>query len=114
MSKPFEGVLGNNAELRIIEYLLPLDGIEFNITELAKEVGVSKIIATRIIEKFVKWGLLNLTIKSEATTYYSINSESPIVKNIEQLNNSIIENILGDETLYEIHEYLKTQRIPEN
>lgn len=107
--RPFECLLGNNSELRMLEYLLPLEEIEFNISELSKEVGVSRFNTTRIVKKFVKWGLLNLTRTAGATTYYSINQESPIMKCVEQLNNSIIENILGNEMLYEIHEYLETQ-----
>ena len=110
MNRPFEGLLGNNSELRMLEYLLPLEGIEFNIDELAEEVGVSRITAARNVKKFVKWEILNLTKTEGAITYYSINNESPIVKSIEQFNNTLIENILGDEMLYEIHEYWKAQR----
>lgn len=47
MAKPFEGLLGNSGELRMIEYLLPLEGIDFNITELGEEVGVSRVTATK-------------------------------------------------------------------
>jgi DNA-binding MarR family transcriptional regulator len=112
MNRPFEGLFGNSSELRMIEYLLPLEGIEFNITELSKEIRVPRIIATRTAKKFVEWGLLNSTRDAGSTTRYSINHESHIVKCIEQLNNVIIENILGDEMLYEIHEYLETQRPP--
>jgi DNA-binding MarR family transcriptional regulator len=53
MSGPFEGLLGNNCELRMLEYLLPLEGVEFNIAELAEEIGVSRATATRIIDKCV-------------------------------------------------------------
>jgi DNA-binding MarR family transcriptional regulator len=106
MSRPFEGLLGNNSELRMLEYLLPLEGIEFNIAELAEEVGVSRVIAARKVKKFVEMGLLNLSRTAGATTYYSINHESPIVKSVEQLNNALIEKILGNEKLYEIHEAL--------
>lgn len=110
MSRPFESLLGNNCELRMLEYLLPLEGIEFNITELAEEVGVSRVTATRIIKKFVEWGVLKSPRTVGNTAYYSINHESPIVKSIEQFNNVLIENILGDETLYEIHDYWVAQR----
>ncbi len=109
MTSPFEGLLGNNSELRMLEYLLPLDGIDFNITELAEEVGVSRVTATRVAKKFAEWGVLNSKARA-GVTYYSINPESAIVKNIEQFNNILIENILGDETLYEIHDYWETQR----
>lgn len=107
--KPFEGLLGNNCELRMLEYFLPLEGMDFNITELAEEVGVSRVTATRIAKKFVEWGVLNSEKRANAA-YYSINQESSIVKNIEHLNNILIENILGDETLYEIHDYWEAQK----
>ncbi|KKG13076.1 winged helix-turn-helix domain-containing protein [Methanosarcina sp. 2.H.A.1B.4] len=109
MMKPFEGLLGNACELRMIEYLLPLEGIEFNLTDLAEEVGVSRPSATKAVKKFVEWGLINA--RSEKTvTYYSINLESPIVQNILQLNNLLIEKMLGEETLYEIHDYLESKK----
>jgi DNA-binding transcriptional ArsR family regulator len=107
--KPFEGLLGNNCELRMIEYLLPLEGIEFNLTELAEEVGVSRPSATKAVKKFVEWGLINSRSKKNLT-YYSINPESPIVKNILQLNNLLIEKMLGEETLYEIHDYIESKK----
>ena len=107
--KPFEGLLGNNCELRMLEYFLPLEGMDFNITELSEEVGVSRVTATRIAKKFVEWEILN-SKKRSGIAYYSINQESPIVKNIEQLNNILIENILGDEILYEIYDHWEAQK----
>jgi predicted DNA-binding transcriptional regulator len=109
ISRPFEGLLGNNSELRMLEFLLPLEGIDFNITELAKEVGVVRQTVAKVVKKFVEWGVLNSKARA-GVTYYSINPESPIVKNIEQFNDILIENILGDEALYEIHDYWETQR----
>ena len=109
MAKPFESLLGNSCELRMLEYLLPLDGIDFNITELGEEVGVSRVTASKIVTKFVEWGLLNPTRSVGITTYYTLNHESPIVKSVEQFNNTLIENILGNEMLYEIHEYRAVQ-----
>jgi len=110
MRKPFEGLLGNTGELRMIEYLLPLDRVEFSINDLAKNIGISKIIADRNVKKFLKWGLLSQTRNTGTKTYFSINHESPIVKCIEKFNNALIENILGDEKLYEIHEYLESTK----
>lgn len=105
MNKPFEGLLGNSSELKMIEYLLPLDEIEYDITELSKGVGISRLTTTEIVNKFVKWGILKLTKTTGNMTYYSINNKSPIVESIKQFNNTLIENILGDEMLYEIHDY---------
>jgi DNA-binding transcriptional regulator GbsR (MarR family) len=93
----------------MIEYLLPLKGIEFSIKELTEEVGVSRPSVTKAIKKFVEWGLVNER-NEKYITYYSINYESPIVKNILQLNNLLIERMIGDEALYEIHDYLESKK----
>jgi len=107
--KPFEGLFGNNCELRMIQYLLSLEGIEFNLTELAEEVGVSRPSATKSVKRFVEWGLVNARTKKKIT-YYSLNRESPIVETILQLDNLLIERMLGDEALYEIHDYLESKK----
>lgn len=109
MDKPFEGVFGNNCELRIIEFLLPLKDIEFNISELADEVGISRPTATNVIKKFVDHGIMKVSQERSGTKYYEINSESPYVKIFENLNNIIIEQMLSEEELYEIHDHFETR-----
>lgn len=106
MLQPFEGLLGNNTELRTLEFLLPLSGIEFNISELADEIGVTRQTLSRVLKKFENWGVVRSRTSGQAILY-SINGDSPLVKSIAQLNNVIIETMLGTEKLYEIREYLK-------
>lgn len=105
MSKPFEDILGNNCELRILEFLLPLPDVEFNQTELAEEMKVSRPTIARIVKKYEEWGMLKTRTAGNAK-YYSLNEESPLVKGIVHFNNLIIEKMLGEETLNEIHESL--------
>ncbi len=105
MARPFEGLFGNTCELRILEFLLPLSDMEFNITELAEEAGVSRVTAGRVVKKFVTWGLLN--VGTGKVPLYSINTDSSIVRCIDDLNNALIEKMLGEERLKEIHEYIQ-------
>ena len=107
MSQPFEGLLGGNCELRIIEFLLPLKDMDFNITELAEEVGVSRPTADHVIKKFVDWGIMKITQKRGGTTYYQLNFESPFITLFENLNNLVIEKMLDEETLFQISDYWK-------
>jgi DNA-binding transcriptional ArsR family regulator len=109
MQQPFEGVFGNTSEMRLLEFLLPLQEIEFNVTELSEEVEVSRVTATRIVKKFVKNKILK-TRRVGPVTFYSLNENSPWVEVAKRLNIVAIESILGDETLYEIHDYLDTHR----
>ena len=105
MAGPFEGILGGNCELKILEFLLPLENMDFNITELAEEADVSRPTANRVVKKFIEWGIMIIAQRRGGNDYYQINPESPFVIAIENFNNTIIEHMLGEETLYEIHDY---------
>lgn len=105
MTRPFEGVFGNTCELRLLEFLLPLEGIEFNVTELSDEAGVSRVTAGRVVRKFVEWGILNAT--DARVPHYSLNPTSPIVQSVDSMNNALIERKLGEEKVQEIRASLK-------
>jgi predicted transcriptional regulator len=107
MEKPFEGILGNSCELRTIEFLLPLKDMEFNVTELADEVGVSWPTAHRVVSKFVDWGMMKVAQHRGGVAYYEINKNSHFVTLLEKFNNCIIEHMLDEQTLYEIGDYWK-------
>lgn len=108
MSKPFEGIFGGACELKILEHLISLDDFKFNITELSEEAKVSRITGDRIIKKFLRWGIVKISNVKNNIKYYQINMSSPLVKSIVGLNNTIIELMLGDDKLQEIHEYFET------
>ncbi|WFN36262.1 ArsR family transcriptional regulator [Methanomicrobium antiquum] len=105
MTRPFEGVLGNTCELRLLEFLLPLNDIEFNVTELSEEAGVNRVTAGRVVKKFVERGIFNAS--NDKITQYSINTSSPIVRAIEIINNELINQMLGDGQIQEIRGHLK-------
>lgn len=105
MVKPFEGILGNNSELRTIQFLLPFKNMEFNITELAEEVGVSRQTISKVVKNFVEFGILNVSCERSGVRYYQLDRTSPFVALFGDLNNLLVEHMLGDEELYQIHEY---------
>ena len=106
---PFEGVFGNTCELRLLEFLLALDDMKFNITELSEEAGVSRVTVGRVVRKFIKWGIL--TASNDRIPQYSINPASSIVRSLEIVNNSLIGQMLGDEKVREIRDYIR-ERVP--
>ena len=105
VAMPFEGLLGNGCELKIIEFLLPLKGLEFNLSELSEEVSVSRPTVDRIVKKFVKWGLMKVASTHGRTKYYSLNEKSDFIEVFESLNNRLVEQMLGEEMLYQIADY---------
>lgn len=103
--KPFEGVFGNTAELRLLEFLIPLEGLPFNLSELAEEAGVSRPTVQKVVEKFLEHGVLKITKKQGNTKFYEINPNSPFVFLFEEINNALIEEMLDEDTLREIRTY---------
>lgn len=79
--------------------------MEFNLTELAEEVNVSRPTADRVVKKFVKWGLMKVASTHGRTKYYSLNENSNFIEVFENLNNRLVEQMLGEEMLYQIGEY---------
>jgi len=108
MPRPFEGVFGNTCELRLLEFLLPLEGMEFNVTELSDEVGVSRVTAGRVVKKFVAWGILNAS--NRKIPRYSINPSSPIVRALESVNNALIGQIIAEEKKEDMHMLMKKHK----
>ena len=105
MTAPFEGVFGDTSELRVIQFLLPLKDLEFNISELARGTGISRQTMVSVMRKLAKWNVLKLTNRHGNANYYAINEDSGFVEAFESLNNCIVEQILGEEELGSIANY---------
>lgn len=98
MTAPFEGMLGDTSELRTIQFLLPVKGLEFNISELARGTGITRQTMIRIVRKFVKWNILCIASKHAGVNYYALNRNSGFVEAFENLDNRIIEQMLNAQT----------------
>lgn len=96
MNPPFEGLLGDTAETRLLQFLLPMYGIEFGMAELVEEIGLTRQSIAKAISKFAARGMVRIR-KEGRTPLYSINAESPLVKRLEDFDNSLIESMVGPE-----------------
>lgn len=88
MKTPFEGVVGKSIELRIIEFMLPLEGVEMSVSDFVEFTGVGRKAVSVVVNKFERWGIFELVPGCEAK--YIINPNSPIVMAIDEMNNAII------------------------
>jgi len=78
---------------------------EFNMSELAEGADVSRQALNNVVRKLLKWNILKIKSKHLNANYYSLNEDSGFVEVFENLNNRIIEQILGEEVLDEIAKY---------
>ncbi|MGV8175104.1 MAG: winged helix-turn-helix domain-containing protein [Methanothrix sp.] len=105
MAQPFEGVFGNTSELKVIQFLLPLSDLEFNISEIARSVGVSRQTLEPVIKKLTRWNVLKVVSRHGNARYFAMNKDSGFIEAFENLNNGIIEQMLGEEALLQIEQY---------
>jgi hypothetical protein len=99
MVKPFEGLLGDSSELRTIQFMLPVKDLKFNISELARETSISRQTMMQVVKKLLHWNVLRIAGKYGGANYYALNSESGIVKAFEDMDNAIIDEMVGDKCL---------------
>lgn len=96
MTQPFEGLLGDTCETRLLQFLLPMYGMEFDMAELVGEIGLTRQSISKAMNKFAEKGMVKIR-KEGRTPLYSINEDSPLVKRLEDFDNSLIESMVGPE-----------------
>ena len=95
MKQPFEGLFGDTCETRLLQFLLPMYGIEFEMAELVDEIGLTRQSIAKAMNKFAARGMVKIR-KEGRTSLYSIHEESPLVKRLEDFDNSLIESMIGE------------------
>lgn len=88
---PFEGVLGNNVNLRLLQHLMSTPKLEFNTTELSKITGVSWPSVEKTLAMFLEWKIVQETSRHGRMVFYSINEESNLVKAMRDFNTGLME-----------------------
>ena len=96
MKPPFEGIFGDPCETRLLQFLLPMYGIEFDMAGLVEEIGLTRQSIAKAMNKFAAKSMVKIR-KEGRTPLYSINEDSPLVKRLEDFDNSLIESIVGPE-----------------
>jgi len=96
MAAPFEGLFGDTSELRTIQFLLAVKDLKFNISELARETHISRQTMMRVVAKLTKWNVLKIAGKYGGANYYSLNEASGFIKALEDLDNCIIGQMMGE------------------
>ena len=101
MKPPFGGLLGDTCETRLLQFLLPMYGIEFDMAELVDEIVMTRQSIAKAMNKFAARDMVKIR-KEGRTPLYSINEESPLVKRLEDFDNSLIESMIGAEEFAKI------------
>ena len=96
MKQPFGGLFGDTCETRLLQFLLPMYGIEFGMVDLTEEIKLTRQSISKAMKKFSDRGMVKIR-KDGRTWLYAINENSPLVKRLEDFDNSLIEVMVGPE-----------------
>lgn len=99
-NKYLEDLFGSTPETRMLDFFIKSDSTTvYNVLEIAREIEISVQRATHATEKLVSKGMLHVikeaTKEKRHIRYikYRLNYDSPIVKSIVSLNNTLQLNI---------------------
>jgi hypothetical protein len=74
--RPFGGVLGSTAELRVLDLLLSVPRHGYNISELARASGLARATCDRVVKHLVEWQLLRMLESHGNIDSYWLNEDS--------------------------------------
>jgi len=89
--EPFGDVLGNTVELRLLEHLLATPKLDFNVTELARAVEVSRPSTNSAVKKFVSFGIAKVVSRRGNMNFYAINEDDPMVGALYRFSDALID-----------------------
>jgi len=98
MEPPFEGIFGSTPELKTLQFLIAHSHFDYTKKELAEHAGISRQTVYKVLELFLKWGVVKETRKIGNVTLYALNKNNRLVESFKRFDNEII-NIIAREEL---------------
>ncbi len=94
---PFLDIVGNSATMRIVQFLIVNVPYNYNKTQIANSIGMSRktlYSAWSVLEKF---GIVKTISSDRKTRFYSLDKEQPTTKALLKLYVAATAYVQGDE-----------------
>jgi hypothetical protein len=86
-----EDLFGNNALVKVLDFLLENRFWDYTKTDIAKHSGVSRTQLHRIWKVILENGVVKESRRIGGTTLYRTNLDSPVVKSLSRLSLAIAD-----------------------
>lgn len=97
MEPPFEGIFGSTPELKTLQFLIAHSHFDYTKKELAEHAGISRQTVYKVLDLFLKWGVVKETRKIGNVTLYTLNKKNRLVESFKRFDNEIIDIIAQEE-----------------
>lgn len=88
-----EDLFGNNAFMKVLDFFLENRFWDYTKKDVANESGISRTQLYRFWNVLEEFELVKETRKIGGTTLYKVNLNSPIIRLLEQLSQSVADEI---------------------
>ena len=82
--------MGDSPKIRIIDYLLTMGGLDFSITDMARNVTIGRTTLYRIWDQLLKNKIILSTRVIGKSKLYKLNKENPKIQKIMELDDMLI------------------------
>ena len=82
--------MGDSPTIRVLDYLLTERGLDFSITDIAKNAGISRSTLYRILEAILKNNIIVPTRIVGKAKLYQLNKENKIIKKLIAIDDALI------------------------
>lgn len=73
-------LFGEHPDVRILDFLAEHAGFDYNLTDLARNAGVSRPATYKVVARLLKRRVLVRTRRVGTSWFYALNAQSPLVK----------------------------------
>ena len=99
----FLDVVGDSPTMRVLQYLTEGRGLDYSLTDIAKNAGVSWVTLHRVFPKLIKYAIIVKTREIGKAKMYKINGKNQIAKYFIDLYDMIL--------MQELNKVAKSQKI---
>ena len=102
----FLDVVGDSPTMRVLQYLIEGRGLDYSLTDIAKNAGVSWVTLHKVFLKLIKYAMVVKTREIGKAKMYKINEKNQIAKYFIELYDMLI--------MQELSKVAKSQKIEVN
>ena len=89
---------GDTPQLRVLDFLIGFNYLDYPLTEIAKNSNVSYNSLKSFFDNFIKSGIVTKTRRIGKSDYYKLDTDNPFVKNLIRLDWMLTKSyVLGKE-----------------
>ena len=83
----------SKAHMKVLQYLIKLKGLDFTISEVSRNISMTRVTLYKILEDLLDIGVIERTRRVGVTRLYKLNEDNSITKAIVNLYKAMLSTL---------------------